>query len=139
MIATVNFVQFPEKTPIHFEITADAPMNSFWIPQLGGQIYAMPAMVSQLHLMANEEGNFRGVSSNISGEGFAGMTFVAQASSQKHFDHWVRSVQQSGNQLNLQQYHQLVKPSAYNPEAFYILREKNLFDQIVMKYQTPAE
>lgn len=43
-IATVNFVQFPEKTPINFEITADAPMNSFWIPQLGGQIYAMPAM-----------------------------------------------------------------------------------------------
>ena len=52
-IATINFIQFPEKTPIDFEITADAPMNSFWIPQLGGQIYAMPAMRSKLHLIAD--------------------------------------------------------------------------------------
>ena len=77
-IATVNYVEFPEKTPINFEITADAPMNSFWIPQLGGQIYAMPAMRSKLHLIANEEGTFRGCSSNISGKGFAGMVFTAK-------------------------------------------------------------
>ena len=53
-IATVNFVQFPKDTPIHFEITADAPMNSFWIPHLGGQIYAMPKMKTELHLIADE-------------------------------------------------------------------------------------
>ena len=51
-IATVNFVQFPKDTPIHFEITADAPMNSFWIPHLGGQIYAMPKMKTELNLIA---------------------------------------------------------------------------------------
>ena len=90
-IATVNFVQFPEKTPINFEITSDAPMNSFWIPQLGGQIYAMPAMRSKLHLIANEIGSFRGVSANISGKGFAGMTFTAKSSSEEDFDAWVQS------------------------------------------------
>lgn len=138
-IATVNFVQFPEKTPINFEITADAPMNSFWIPQLGGQIYAMPAMVSQLHLIADEEGVYRGVSANLSGDGFAGMTFQAKATSQKEFDAWVRSVKQSATQLNLKQYNQLVQPTAYDPQAFYVLKELGLFDQIVMKYKAPAK
>ena len=79
-IATINFVQFPEKTPINFELTADAPMNSFWIPQLGGQIYAMPGMSTKLHLIANEAGSYRGSSSNISGNGFAGMIFTAKKS-----------------------------------------------------------
>ncbi|HEY5259644.1 MAG TPA: cytochrome ubiquinol oxidase subunit II, partial [Rhabdochlamydiaceae bacterium] len=55
-IATVNFIQFPEQVPVDFEITADAPMNSFWIPELGGQIYAMPGMKAQLHLIADTLG-----------------------------------------------------------------------------------
>ena len=68
-IATVNFIQFPEAVPINFEITSDAPMNSFWIPELGGQVYAMAGMRSKLHLIANEVGEFRGSSANISGTG----------------------------------------------------------------------
>jgi cytochrome o ubiquinol oxidase subunit 2 len=138
-IATINFVQFPEKTPVNFEITADAPMNSFWIPQLGGQIYAMPAMVTQLHLIADEAGVFKGVSSHLSGDGFAGMTFNAKATSQKEFNEWVRSVKQSANLLDLKKYNQLVKPTAYHPEAFYSLKEMGLFDQIVMKYKMPPQ
>src|SRR4051812_24841774 len=59
-IATVNFIEFPQNTPVSFELTADAPMNSFWIPQLGGQMYAMAGMKTQLHLMANQTGDFNG-------------------------------------------------------------------------------
>ena len=70
-IATVNYVRMPVNKPVRFEITADAPMNSFWIPQLGGQIYAMTGMVTQLHLEATEEGKFNGLSANYSGDGFA--------------------------------------------------------------------
>ncbi|HET8884444.1 MAG TPA: ubiquinol oxidase subunit II, partial [Candidatus Saccharimonadales bacterium] len=88
-IATVNFVQFPVDTPVHFYLTADAPMNSFWIPQLGGQIYAMPGMVTELNLDATEQGEYKGSSANISGEGFSGMKFIAKASSQNEFDAWV--------------------------------------------------
>jgi cytochrome o ubiquinol oxidase subunit II len=136
-IATVNFVQFPEQTPIDFEITSDAPMNSFWIPQLGGQIYAMPAMRSRLHLIANETGSFRGVSANISGEGFAGMTFIAKSSTEEEFDAWVDSVRGSSNHLGMDEYHQLVVPSSYNPVAFYVLSQGDLFDRILMKYMAP--
>ncbi|MBF5058827.1 ubiquinol oxidase subunit II [Candidatus Neptunochlamydia vexilliferae] len=134
-IATVNFVQFPEKTPIAFEITADAPMNSFWIPQLGGQIYAMPAVRTELHLIADEEGEFMGRSSNISGKGFAGMVFMAKSSSEGEFYQWVQSVKQSNHSLGISQYEGLVKPSEYDPPAFYMLTDQNLFDYILEKYQ----
>ncbi len=133
-IATVNFVQFPEKTPIHFEITADAPMNSFWIPQLGGQIYAMAGMTSQLHLIADEPGEFRGSSANISGEGFSGMTFTAKSSSLADFDKWVASVKGDARVLSWEEYKKLSKPSAYNRVATYQWEEKNLFERIVTQY-----
>src|SRR5690606_1455086 len=96
-IATINLVQFPENTPIHFEITADAPMNSFLIPSLGGQIYAMPNMKTELNLIANKRGDFRGISANLSGEGFSGMNFIARSSTEKEYRNWVESVQISSN------------------------------------------
>jgi cytochrome o ubiquinol oxidase subunit 2 len=74
-VATVNYVQIPVNRPVTFTITSDAPMNSLWIPQLGGQIYAMSGMSTQLHLIANHAGSYNGSSANISGEGFAGMRF----------------------------------------------------------------
>lgn len=134
-IATVNFLQFPQQTPINFEITADAPMNSFWIPELGSQIYAMPGMVAKLHLMADAEGSFRGASANLSGTGFSGMTFTAKASSEADFNTWVESVQQSNTSLD---YSRVVLPSSYDPQALYLLADEGLFDQIVMKYMMPT-
>ncbi len=136
-IATVNFVQFPEKTPLNFEITADAPMNSFWIPQLGGQIYAMPAMRSKLHLIANEIGEYRGVSANISGTGFAGMKFIAKASSEEDFNQWVQLVKQTGTPLTLDGYTKMVEPTENNPVAYYRLDQEGLFDRILMNYMMP--
>lgn len=133
-IATVNFVQFPKDTPIHFVITADAPFNSFWIPDLGGQIYAMPKMRTDLNLIANETGDFRGSSANLSGEGFAGMTFVTRASSDDEYQQWMQSAKQSSQQLTWQNYEQLAKPSENNPVEIYQLNEENLFDKIINKY-----
>lgn len=138
-IATVNLVQFPEKTPIKFEITADAPMNSFWIPQLGGQIYAMPAMRSKLYLLANEKGSYSGRSSNISGKGFAGMVFKAKVTSDDEFSQWVRGVKASGKSLTMETYSDLLKPSEYDPVSYYNLSDANLFNKIIMKYMTPKQ
>lgn len=138
-IATVNFVQFPERRSIHFEITADAPMNSFWIPQLGGQIYAMPAMRSHLYLLAREPGSYTGRSSNMSGKGFAGMVFEAKVTSEGEFTEWVRSVRSFGNDLTTERYESLVQPSEYDPVSYYVLPDTELFNQIMMKYMTPTE
>jgi cytochrome o ubiquinol oxidase subunit 2 len=136
-IASVNFVQFPKNTPLNFEITSDAPMNSFWIPQLGGQIYAMPAMRSKLHLIANEEGSFRGMSANISGTGFSGMRFTAKSTTAEEFNQWVVQVKNSTKHLDLNTYNQLVEPSEYDPPAYYKLMQEDLFDRILMKYMMP--
>ena len=134
-IATVNFVQFPEKTPIKFEITADAPMNSFWIPQLAGQIYAMPAMRTQLYLQAQETGDFDGSSSNFSGTGFAGMRFIARVSSEAEFYDWIESVKALPKRLDFSEYNkELVPPSSYDPVSLYTLSEPSLFDLILDKY-----
>lgn len=138
-IATVNFFQFPKEVPLQFEITADAPMNSFWIPSLGGQIYAMPAMRTELNLMANEEGEFRGSSANISGEGFAGMHFIAKSSSDEDYQRWIESIQKSTKTLNSDEYTKLALPSQNNPPEVYQLKDDQLFNQILMKYMHPKE
>ena len=136
-IATINFVQFPENVPLDFEITADAPMNSFWIPQLGGQIYAMPSMKTQLHLIAHEAGTYNGLSANLSGDGFAGMTFSAKASTEEDFNEWVKAAQQSSKQLDLSEYNTLAQPSKYDPVSLYQLQNEGLFSEILMKYGMP--
>lgn len=129
-IASVNFLQIPVGTPVRFEITSDAPMNSFWIPHLGGQIYAMPGMRTLLHLIADEAGDFRGSSANLSGEGFAGMSFITRASTEEAFQKWVAEAKGTIKALD---YKELAKPSKNNPVAIY-QPEPGLFDQIVMKY-----
>ena len=136
-IASVNYLQIPVNTPINFEVSADAPMNSFWIPQLGGQIYAMPGMSANLHLIAHNEGDYRGVSANLSGKGFAGMKFMTKATSQGAFDTWVTEVAKSPLQLNTKTFNELSEPSENNPVASFVLQEKELYDQIVMKYMMP--
>lgn len=138
-IATVNFIQFPKDAPLHFEITADAPMNSFWIPALGGQIYAMPAMKSQLFLIANEIGEFRGSSANLSGVGFAGMNFIARSSTEEAYAKWLETAKQTDNILTLEEYEKLAAPSENNPPDVYRLEDDTLFSQIIMKYMHPKK
>ncbi len=138
-IASVSYLQFPKDTPLNFEITSDAPMNSFWIPQLGGQIYAMPAMRSKLHLIARQEGVFTGSSANLSGTGFAGMIFKAKACSQDEFEEWVKKTQQSSEVLNEATYAFLAQPSENHPTTSYLLQVNDLFDRILMKYMMPME
>ncbi len=117
-IASVNFVRIPKEVPIHFVLTADAPMNSFWIPHLGGQIYVMPKMRTEIYLMAHEAGDFPGSSANLSGEGFAGMHFITRATSEEDYLQWVKATKQSTNILSIEEYNKLVAPLySINPRA----------------------
>ena len=95
-IATINEVRFPEKTPVNFNITSNFTMNSFFIPQLAGQIYAMAGMQTQLHMMADETGVYRGFSSNYSGYGFTQMRFKAHSVTETEFNDWIAAVK-AGN------------------------------------------
>jgi cytochrome o ubiquinol oxidase subunit 2 len=133
-IATVNFIQFPAQTPVNFELTADAPMNSFWIPQLGGQMYAMAGMSTSLHLMASAPGDFAGSAAEISGRGFAGMRFLARASTQANFDAWVQSVKKSPNTIDLASYNKLSEPSENNQMTYFSSATNDLYHQVMMKF-----
>ncbi len=136
-IATVNFVQFPSGTPVNFQLTADAPMNSFWIPQLGGQMYAMPGMSTRLHLEANAPGEFNGSAAEINGLGFSGMKFMAVASTQADFEHWVSTVKQTPATLDMAQYEMLAAPSTDNPVAYYSSAQFGLYRSVMMKFMVP--
>lgn len=138
-VASLNFVQFPKDTPIRFEITADAPMNSLWIPHLAGQIYAMPSMRTELNLMADTIGDYRGSSANLSGEGFAGMHFITRVSSDEDYKQWLASAKSSSTTLDLTSYKALAAPSKDNLPEIYQLKDATLFDQIIMKYMHPQE
>ncbi len=134
-IATVNFVQIPKDTPIIFELTADeAPMSSFWIPNIAGQLYSMTGHVNRLNIMADTIGDYTGSSAEINGEGFAGMKFTTRVSSAADFDAWAKTTKQSANVLDNAAYEKLVKPSEDTPSALYASYQDGLFDTIVAKY-----
>lgn len=134
-IATVNYVQIPEDVPVVFNLTADeAPMSSFWIPNLGGQLYAMTGHVNQLNLIADEAGDYRGKSAEINGAGFSGMTFTARVSSGQEFQQWVDETRRTSGILNEAEYKKLIKPSEDNPKAVYASADHTLFAKAISKY-----
>lgn len=134
-VATVNTIVFPVDKPVQFKITADAPMNSFWIPQLGGQIYAMSGMVTQLHLIAGEPGTYAGSSANLSGKGFSGMRFKAKAVSKEEFAAWIQSLK-TQPALDKVTYDALAQPSSNEEPRYYGSVEQGLFDAIVQSYSS---
>ena len=113
-------------------------MNALWIPELGGQMYAMSGMSTNLNLIANQTGRFRGMSSNISGEGFAGMHFMVEATNQAQFNAWTKQTKQSGKYLSKEVYAQLSQPSQDNPPATFTAAAPGLYDSIIDKYRSPA-
>ena len=130
-IASVNYLQVPVGRPLAFEVTADAPMNSLWIPALGGQIYAMTGMTNRLHLLANEEGEYGGMSANYSGEGFAHMRFAVRATSEAEFDAWVATT--PGQMLDWDAYAALAAPGTTTPHHFGAV-EGGLYDDILEQF-----
>jgi cytochrome o ubiquinol oxidase subunit 2 len=130
-IAAVNELRAPVNLPISFRITSAAVMNSFFIPALAGQIYAMAGMETKLHAVINEEGEYEGFSANYSGIGFSRMNFRFFGVTQQGFDQWLNNVRAKGAGLDRAEYLKLEKPSVQNPVQYYSSVESGLFDVIV--------
>lgn len=109
-VATVNYVEVPAGRPVEFMLTADAPMNSFWVPSLGGQEYAMPGMVLGLWLEATNPGSYEGRSANFSGLDFTNMTFTVKAVPEHDYNAWVSTVRKQAPAMTNATYTQLQKP-----------------------------
>jgi cytochrome aa3-600 menaquinol oxidase subunit II len=108
-IETVNYVTIPADTPVNFEMDAVGPMNSFWVPSLGGQEYTMPGMVMHLWLQADQPGVYQGRSANFSGKYFTHMTFDVIAKSPADYDKWVQQVKKTAPKQTEEQYLQLLE------------------------------
>lgn len=118
-IATVNYVTIPAGRPVLFELTADSPMNTFWVPQLGGMEYTMPGRVLPLWLQASKPGVYPGRSGNFSGSGFVHMVFVVRAVPSTTFARWQRHVRHTAQPMSLHQYHLLLVPDISKPQTYY--------------------
>ena len=134
-IATVNQIVFPVKVPLSFRLTSDSVMCSFFIPQLGSQIYAMPGKQTRLHLLASEPGVFRGQNQQFSGRGFATMHFEAKAVSRDDFEAWVRKASRSPFKLDWARFEELRKPSVRHPVTLFSWVEPELFMDIIRQYR----
>jgi len=130
-IAAVNHLTVPAGTPISFELTSSGVMNSFFVPQLGGQIYTMFGMVTRLHLLADHTGTYRGMSANYSGAGFSSMHFKVEVIPAERFAQWVTATRGNGPVLDKQAYNTLVKPSEAVAPFTYRTVAPDLFSDIV--------
>ena len=133
-IASVNEMAFPSNVPVSLKITSDTVMNSFFIPALAGQIYAMAGMQTRLNLSAHEPGRFVGRNTQYSGRGFADQQFAAVAMTPADFDAWVARVKASPQKLDAASYAELARPSAAHPVTYYSDVAAGLFDAIIRKY-----
>lgn len=138
-IASVNYLQIPVDTPVQFFITAEGPMNGFQVPQLGSQIYAMAGMRTQLHLITNHPGLYRGVSTNFTGEGFSDMKFSLKAGSQTEFDAWVAEAKKSKTALTMSAYGTFMQPSKNVPIEYFSHVDPSLFDTVILTKMLPPD
>ena len=136
-IATVNQLTIPVGTPVNFELTSSGVMNSFFVPQLGSQIYTMAGMVTRVYLQADHPGTYRGLSAQFSGDGFADMRFNVDAVPAEDFARWVDAARNAGPALDAQTYADLAKPSKAVVPFTYRAVAPDFFNDIVSSVMQP--
>ncbi|MGF0540116.1 ubiquinol oxidase subunit II [Agrobacterium sp. ES01] len=137
-IATVNELAAPVDVPINFKITASSVMNSFYVPALAGQIYAMAGMETKLHAVINKPGDYDGFSANYSGAGFSNMRFKFKGLEQADFDQWVDKVRNDDQKLTRDVYLELEKPSEKEPVHYYGGTDPELYTAILNMCADPS-
>lgn len=135
-VATVNQLVVPAGTPVSFRLTSATVWNSFFVPQFGTMIYTMPRMTTRLNLEADKLGDYDGLSSHFSGDGFSGMQFKVHSVRPQEFAAWAASAR-GGPALDGPAYEQLQKPSSYVAPFTYGSVVPNLFDYIVANRSPP--
>ena len=137
-IATVNQLVVPAATPVHFSITSASVFNVFFVPRLGSMIYAMPGMISQLHLQADQPAQTWGTSAQFSGDGFSDMQFQVKSVPAAEFDSWVESVRSSGPVLDRAAYAGLLQPTQRDPASSFRAVDPQLFQAVATQKIAPG-
>jgi cytochrome o ubiquinol oxidase subunit II len=138
-VAAVNELVVPAGKPLQFRLTSATVMNSFFIPQLGSQIYTMAGMATHLNLLADRPGEYRGFSAMFSGDGFSEMRFVAKVVPNADFDAWVKAANGASQVLDTEAYNALAKPSKAVPPRTFRLFAPDLFELIICQSVSGTE
>jgi cytochrome o ubiquinol oxidase subunit 2 len=136
-VAAVNQLVIPAGVPVTFDLTSATVMTSFFIPDLGSQMYAMAGMVTHLNLLADHPGNFPGHNLEFSGAGYAGMSFSTTAVPKDQFEAWARSAKTNAASLGLEQFNKLNTPQSALPATTFSSVQPNLFGHIVGQFMGP--
>jgi cytochrome o ubiquinol oxidase subunit 2 len=138
-VATVNQLVMPAATPVHFSITSASVFNVFFVPRLGSMVYAMPGMVSQLHLQADDPGHqLWGTSAQFSGDGFSDMQFQVRSVTAAEFDAWVTGVKGAGPMLDRAAYSELMRQTQNVPPSTYRSIDPHLFHAVATQEIPPG-
>ncbi len=146
-VASLGQFAFPSDRPVSIRLTSDTVMQSFFIPALGSQIYAMAGMVTRLHLKADRPGDFRGENTQYNGKKFHRQKFTATAMTPDAFGAWARRIKTEGIPLTAATYKILRKQNTAKdmhgalhadrmPEGVVYFRDvpKSLFANVVKSF-----
>src|SRR3954447_17915579 len=137
-IATINQLVMPTGTPVHFSITSASVFNVFFVPRLGSMIYAMPGMVSQLHLQADSSLKLWGTSAQFSGDGFSDMQFDVHSVPAADFNNWIEKVRGDGPVLDRSAYDRLTQQTQNVPPSTFRAIDPQLFHAVAMQTIPPG-
>jgi cytochrome o ubiquinol oxidase subunit 2 len=132
-IASLNRLVVPAGVPLRFRLTSTTVMNSFFVPQLGSQIYTMPNMVTRLNLEADQPGTFEGLSAQFSGDGFSDMRFDLVSTEAEAFKDWVNTAKTQGGVLDVSTFEDLSRPAKADGTQTYARVSEGLFDRISLR------
>jgi len=132
-VASVNRLVIPAGKPVHFTLTSATVMNTFFIPQLGGMIYTMAGMATDLNLQADKPGTFYGMSAHYSGDGFSDMHFDVISKPDSEYRDWVQSVKGKAPVLDKAAYDALEAATSDNQPKDFGGVETGLFHKLVMQ------
>jgi len=137
-IASVNLLMVPTGTPIHFKLTSASVLSAFFVPQLGSMIYTMNGMITQLNLMADHPGAYRGMSSHFNGDGFSNMHFTLSSVEPARFAAWVAQTRRAGPVLDAASYRALSRQSSNVAPYTFRAADAGLFGDIVTQNLPPG-
>ncbi|WP_048307384.1 COX aromatic rich motif-containing protein [Halomonas sp. PR-M31] len=138
-VAAVNELVLPVDRPVRFRLTSETVMQSFMIPRLGSQIYTMPGMVTELNLLADRTGTFRGQNTQYNGEGFPKQKFDAKVMDAQDFDDWIAQTRRSSPPLDMSAYEQLAKRSVLPSPLLFGAVPDRLFERVVSSTKGETE
>lgn len=130
-VATVNRLVIPAGQPVHLSLTSATVMQSFLMPRLAGQIYAMAGMRTQLNFAANAPGSFLGENVQFNGMGFQNQKFEVSALDPEAFGRWLADTKAQPNRLDAAEYQTLSRRSTLPHPLAFGTADPGLFDRIV--------